>query len=180
MAVYKAREVVRRGRMPRHASDRSRVFVRSFTLRPDTMVARDTDELKIAAKIYVRMAASNTLNETRFIIDLDETTARISRFPVYTWTSTRVRRCVCVCVQIMALPVCGLYRSSITCLRWLIDCLDYAPFSCYNMEHRIRIASFRDARSLARSLLRNEFILSLISTRIPPAGDQKPIKPRSR
>lgn len=56
----------------RHVSDRSPVFVRSFTLRPDPIGARDTDELKIAGR-YIAMAACNTLNETRFIIDLDET-----------------------------------------------------------------------------------------------------------
>lgn len=36
--------------------------------------SRDTDELKIAAR-YIGTATRNTLNETRFIIDLDETAA---------------------------------------------------------------------------------------------------------
>ena len=76
-----------------HASDRSPLFVRSFTLRPDPIAPRDTDELKIAAR-YIGMAASNTLNETRFIIDLDET-ASLSLWPPVWWCTTcvRVRTC---------------------------------------------------------------------------------------
>lgn len=115
------------------------VFVRSFTLRLGCPIAsRDTDELKIAAR-YIGTATRNTLNETRFIIDLDGT-AVASQLAALVCACTRV--CLCVCARIMALPVCGLYRSGITCLRWLIDCLDYAPFSCYNTEYRIRIGSF--------------------------------------
>lgn len=113
------------------------------------------------------MAARNTLNETRFIIDLDETAL----------ASLNLRSLVCtracapvrmhVHVQIMALPVCGLYHSSITCLRWLIDCHDYAPFSRYNTKHRIRIVvRFSVTLSLyALNVLSVEFTFPLISTR---------------
>lgn len=69
-------------------------------------------------------------------------------------------------VQIMALPVCGLYHSSITCLRWLIDCHDYAPFSCYNTKHGIRIACLAVTRSFyTLNVLSTKFTLSLIPTR---------------
>lgn len=77
-----------------HASDRSPLFVRSFTLRPDPIAPRDTDELKIAAR-YIGMAASNTLNETRFIIDLDETASLSLWPPVWRYTCIRVRTCAC-------------------------------------------------------------------------------------
>lgn len=113
------------------------------------------------------MAARNTLNETRFIIDLDETAlASLNLLPplcarVYACVPRRAR--MRVHVQIMALPVCGLYHSSITCLRWLIDCHDYAPFSCYNTKHGIRIACLAVTRSFyTLNVLSTKFTLSLI------------------
>lgn len=113
------------------------------------------------------MAARNTLNETRFIIDLDETAPASLNLRsllcarVYVCVSRRVR--MRVHVQIMALPVCGLYHSSITCLRWLIDCHDYAPFSCYNTKHGIRISRLAVTRSLyTLNVLSTKFTFPLI------------------
>lgn len=113
------------------------------------------------------MAARNTLNETRFIIDLDETA--LASLNLRSLVCTRVCESVRmrVHVQIMALPVCGLYHSSITCLRWLIDCHDYAPFSRYNTKHGIRIVvRFSVTLSLyALNVLSVEITFPLISSR---------------